>query len=516
MAKMSPSATNAEREVSDGPSLPLSGRLLVGNAVWNLIGLCTPSIVAIFCLPLLEHHLGADRLGILTLAWVVVGYFGLFDFGLSRALTKLVAEKVGKGQPDQISGLVWTALISAAGIGLGCMMLAFFLSPWLVRSVVKVPPDLRNESLAAFYWLSISIPIVILTATLRGVLEGLQRFKLATAIRIPMGAFNYLGPVLVLPFSRSLVPIVAALVTARAVGFFAHFWACSRALPGFAHSFEFMRSAMGPLFRFGTWMSLSSIAGSVMVSFDRFVIGATLSVAAVAYYAVPSEVVIRLLWIPLALIGVMFPAFSATHSGQRDRLTFLYESSVKLVCISLLPLLLALVAFAPEILRIWLGSDFAKNSTWVVRCLAIGIFITGAGQVAFAHVQGAGRPDITAKLLILELPLYIACLFFFVKLDGIRGAALAWTLRVSADTVLLFALSRKIAPENRFIATKVPLLLGGGVLFLLMVSFDMPATLKIVSVISAALISALLVWQWALSPRERSLVISQIRRHHVA
>jgi len=509
-------STGTECETNAVSTIHTSGRLLAGNAVWNLIGMCSPGIVAIFCLPVLEHHLGADRLGILTLAWVVVGYFGLFDFGLSRALTKLVAEKLGKGQPEQICGLVWTALILTGTIGSACMLVAWMLSPWLVHSVVNVPPNLRGESLHTFYWLSISIPIVIVTAALRGVLEGLQRFKLATVIRVPMGGFNYLGPVLVLPFSHSLVPIVAALVAARTAGCLAHFWACCRALPELIRSCGFVRSSIGPLFRFGTWMSVSSIAGSVMVTFDRFVIGAMLSVAAVAYYAVPSELVIRLLWIPLALIGVMFPAFSTTHSGQRDRLSFLYESSVKVVCISLFPILLALVAFTPEGLRIWLGNDFAHNSTWVVRCLSIGIFITSAGQVPFAHLQGAGRPDITAKLLIAELPLYLACLFLFVKMDGIQGAALAWTLRVSVDTVVLFWFSKKIAPENRFISTKVPFLLSGGVLLLLVVSVQMPIGLKIVSVITTALVSAVLLWQWALSPRERSLVLSQIRGHHAA
>src|SRR5690348_8879968 len=78
-----------------------SGRLLAGNALWNLVGTCLPAVVALFCLPILKSELGTDRLGVLTLAWAVVGYFGLFDFGLSRALTKLVAQKMGEQRRNE-------------------------------------------------------------------------------------------------------------------------------------------------------------------------------------------------------------------------------------------------------------------------------------------------------------------------------------------------------------------------------------------------------------------------------
>ena len=48
-----------------------SGRLLVGNAIWNLIGTCSPILVAVVCLPVLKHALGTDRLGVITLAVLI-------------------------------------------------------------------------------------------------------------------------------------------------------------------------------------------------------------------------------------------------------------------------------------------------------------------------------------------------------------------------------------------------------------------------------------------------------------
>src|SRR5690242_10553527 len=109
-----------------------SGRLLARNAVWNLLGMCSPAFVAVVCLPILKRALGTDRLGIITLAWVIVGYFGFFDLGLSRALTKLVAEKLGQKRIEEIPTLVWASVWMMAGIGLVGSVTAIVLSHWLV------------------------------------------------------------------------------------------------------------------------------------------------------------------------------------------------------------------------------------------------------------------------------------------------------------------------------------------------------------------------------------------------
>ena len=44
--------------------------------------------VAVFAIPLLISGIGLPKFGVLTLAWVVVGYFSVFDLGLGRAMTQ--------------------------------------------------------------------------------------------------------------------------------------------------------------------------------------------------------------------------------------------------------------------------------------------------------------------------------------------------------------------------------------------------------------------------------------------
>src|ERR1700730_6464738 len=207
------------------------GRLLARNTVWNLIGSGAPMLVAVFCRPILIRGLGKDRFGVLTLAWALIGYASLFDLGLGRALTQLVAKKLGAGEDHEVPALVWTSLLLMALLGVLGAGAVGLLSPWLVHRALNVPDALEPETLQAFYLLGLSIPLVISTAGLRGLLEAHQRFGMINVLRVPMGVFTFAGPLLVLPFSKNVVPVVGTLVAGRIAAWAAHLLLCLRVVP---------------------------------------------------------------------------------------------------------------------------------------------------------------------------------------------------------------------------------------------------------------------------------------------
>ena len=128
------------------PAALTSGRLLARNAVWNLVTQCVPMAVAIVTIPVLIAGIGTDRFGVLTLAWIILGYFSLFDLGLGRALTKLVAEKLGLGRSSGIPPLVGTALGLMMALGLVGALFVGLISPWLVRDVLRISRPVAGAS----------------------------------------------------------------------------------------------------------------------------------------------------------------------------------------------------------------------------------------------------------------------------------------------------------------------------------------------------------------------------------
>ena len=425
----------------------LSGSHLIGNIAWNLFGTAAPLLVAIFAIPILIEDLGIARFGVLTIAWMVVGYFSFFDLGLGRALTKLVAEKLGQRQSDDSPLLIWTAISMMAVLGLLGAIVVAALSPWLVSNVLKIPVELQLETLKVFYLLALSIPIVIITTGLRGVLEAHQRFGLVNAVRIPLGILTFLGPVVVLPFSKNLVAVVGMLVFVRLASLIAYAVLCLYVEPALRRSVSFDRGMVRPLINFGGWMTVSNIVGPFMVYMDRFLIGAVISLSAVTYYATPFEIITRLFIIPSAIIGVLFPAFSTLLAQDRSLVPRLYKRAVNYISILLFPVIIIIFTFAHEFLTFWLGSEFAKNSSLLLQILSIGVLINSLTYVPFGLIQSAGRPDLTAKLHLVELPFYLLILWWSLDVYGVTGAAFAWALRIFIDAVLSFIIA------NRFLST---------------------------------------------------------------
>jgi O-antigen/teichoic acid export membrane protein len=439
---------------------------------------------------------------------VTVGYFSLFDLGLGRALTQLVAEKLGSSDQEEIPALVCTSLWLLSILGLLGAATMALLAPWFVHSVLRIPPSLHPETIRAFYVLSASVPIVVTTVALRGVLEAKQCFGAVSAIRVLMGVLMFAGPLLVLPFSTSLFPIAIVLLGSRFIVFIAHVWVCRRLKPSVVTAVGIRMSLVPQLMRFGTWMTVSNLISPLLVYLDRFLIGAMVSVAAVAYYATPYEVITKFLVIPGAITGVLFPAFSMSYSKNPATNIALLERGTKYIYMALFPVTLLSVVFAREGLAFWLGIEYAKNGARVMQWLSVGVFMNALAYVPFAQVQGAGRPDLTAKLHLIEFPLYLLTLWELVRIYGITGAAVAWTLRVGVDAALLFAMSSYILPLGRPVISRIALVLLTGLGVFAFAALCPGIVLKVTFSTLFLLAFPVTCWFIVLSPRERAFLVT--------
>ncbi len=465
-------------------------------------------IVAVVCIPILLRGLGKDRFGVLTLAWALIGYASLFDLGLGRALTQLVARKLGAGEEREVPRLVWTSLLLMLLLGVVGAAVVGLLSPWLVHRALNVPGALQRETVQSFRLLALSIPVVICTVGLRGLLEAHQRFGLINSLRIPMGVFTFAGPLLALPFSRSLVPVVSILFAGRLMGCAAHLVLCLRVAPELRDRIAWHRPAAGPLLRFGGWMTVTNVIGPLMVTLDRFLIGALVSLTAVAYYATPYEVVTKFLLLPSALMAVMFPAFSASFAQDRERTALLFGRSVKALFLVLFPIMLCTVALAQDGLKLWLGPEFAQHSFRALQWLAVGVFINSLALVPFALLQGVGRPDLTATLHLIELPVYLGLLWWLISTRGIDGAAIAWSARVAVDALFLFGLAKRFLPGKSPIRLRTALLPAMALLILALAALLQGPIVKGLFLFGTILCFVLVTWFRILTPEERTLAQS--------
>jgi O-antigen/teichoic acid export membrane protein len=420
-----------------------SGKSIAKNTLYNLLGYGVPLVFALAIIPFLVKGLGNEKFGILNLVWVVIGYFSFFDFGIGRALTKIVAEKIGTNQTNEIPNIFWTSFFLMLLISLIGTVILIFLIPSLVHNIFNISKGLQTETLKTFYILALSIPIVTTAAGIRGILEAYQMFGIINIIRTFLGMFMFLGPLLCLIFTNSLFWIVIILIIIRIIVWVLFFVQCFKLDIKIENKIYFKKNLVKPILKLSGWLTISNIIVPLIVYMDRFMIGALVSAAAIAYYATPYEAVTKLLLIPGALIGVLFPAFSASFLTNPNFTKKLSLKAVKYSFIFLYPVVLLIITFAHEGMSLWLGKNFAENSSLILQLLAAGVLFNGLAYIPFTYLQGIGRADITAKVNLIELPFYFFAMWFAIKYIGINGAALVWLLRMMIDALILFLFAQK-------------------------------------------------------------------------
>ncbi|MEX2156142.1 MAG: flippase [Gemmatimonadales bacterium] len=417
-----------------------AGRLVARNTLYNVLGQALPVLVGIAAIPVTVRSLGEARFGLLGLAWAILGSVGVLDLGLGRATTKFVAEYLAAGDDARLRRVATLAVASQAAMGVVGGVLFALLGP-LLTNVLGVPPGLRAEARGMLFALALSVPFVVLSASLRAILEAAQRFDLANLIRTPTSAAVLLVPAVAAALGARLPLIVLLLVLVRIVACVAAAIAIPRAIRGFRWTLDARWETLRPLLGFGGWVAVSNVVSPLLVYLERFLLASLAGVAAVAYYTAPYEVVTRLLIVPAGLAGALLPALSARgHVPAGDAHAFherLFARPLRFLLLALAPLVILLIVSGGPLIGVWLGPDYGAQSTTAFAILAVGVLINGLAFLPYTYLLGRGRPDLPAKFHLLELPLYVLVGWLLIRQLGVNGAAWAWTLRVTADAALL-------------------------------------------------------------------------------
>jgi O-antigen/teichoic acid export membrane protein len=496
---------------SEGPEDRAGGRRLVSGVLWNAAGRGVPLLLALALTPVLVHLLGTERWGLFTLALALVGIFGVFDLGLGMALTRAVSERIGQGRGAEAPALVGATLISLTLLSAAMGGIAFALMPLLIGRVLLVPPALEAEALAAFRLLALGAPLVVLNAALWGVLAAWQRFRAANLVNMPVSVFYYLGPVIALLLWDSLVAVMAALVLVRLASGLAYAALAWRHVPGLGLA-QARFALLRPLLRQGGWMSLSGALTQVLLYADRFLIGALIGLTAVAFYATPLDLVMRMWILPVAVAQALLPAIASSFRVAPLRTALLLRRGALIVAAVALPACLVLVAGAEWLLWLWLGTEFAEGGGMVLRILSVGIFFSCLAFVPGTFLDAIGRPDVTASFSLAQAAVFLPLGAGLLVLVGIEGAAIAWALRAATDCAGRFMLAARFYPAAAESGRALlPLMAAAGAGLALMV--PLPGLLP-AAALGAATLAAALAAGWRAAPAEDRATI--LRRLHMA
>lgn len=411
---------------------------LRNNTLYNLLGSAASGIAALISIPLLLSKIGDVSFGVLSLVWLLLGHFVVFDFGLSRATANRMARLAAADHLAR-QRLLWTSLWLNLAFGLAGAIILYLLAEPLMVHVFDIDMAVREEVLRAAPWIAAGVPLATMTAVLAGALDGRERFDVANVLQAFGAIVTQIAPLAAAYLvSSGLDSLIVWTVLARVLyvllllGANLRFVAAGRPLlPN--------RQDTRELFAYGAWISVSALIVPFFVTLDKFMIGAMLGAAAVAYYAVPDQLVRRMSVLPVALTRGLFPRLSSSEPQASRELS---HRSARLLTSVITPAVAGLMLVMHPFLSFWIDPTFAETASGPGIILAAGIWLNSLAMVPSAYLQAIGRPQLTARSHLIEILPHVVIVWLLVRSFGVTGAAVAILLVTILDTSLLMHYAR--------------------------------------------------------------------------
>lgn len=502
---------------SAGPGAGLTRRV-VGGSLWSIGGQCATLLASLVATPFVIRFLGTEAYGVLALINILIGYLAFTDMGMGLASTRFGAEANARRKGDSRSeaAVIWTSLLMAAVPALATAIALALCAPPLVERVLRLPPQLHASAILALRLTALGL----VARSLAGVMNTPQlvrlRMDVYTLITSGTSVVQICLVPLVLALGGNLVSVVAVIVGANITALILHVVVSLRLLPALAFprlKIELMR----PLIRFGSAVIISSLVGMALSSAEKLMLTRFVSVAALAHYSIAYTLANLLVVMPAAMNQSLLPALSRLQALEdREPLKELYGRALRVNLLWLVPAVAVVVVSARPFITLWAGPEYAAEAVVPFYILAAGLVFNVMAFVPHSLLTALGQTHTIARYHLAELPPYLIGAVALTYAFGAKGAAVAWSIRVVADAMLLFMATRRVTGSKFALVgfRGYGYAAAIGLLFLpalIVILKDSSLALRIGVLLGALFAHVSLIWRKELRPEERFWVLASLK-----
>lgn len=404
---------------------PSVNRRLFGNVGLNLGAQLIIIAINFATIPFIVGHLGAELFGIVALVQTIAGFAGILNVGIGRALVKYVSELYWRGETDKINELFQTAwAICLIAGSLACLIVVWpshWISNTLFRGTETADADLITF---AIYISAGALFSTIVLDAVSAIPLAAQRFWIRNTIQIGVTASWCLGSVALLNADYSIRSVLITYFLSNIAGAGGYIFFCMKLIPGLSLWPRVHWTALVKLANFSLPITISAISAILVTRLDRFILAYYLPIAAVAYYTLPYSMAEKMSTAVANVTSVVFPFASELHSmNAKGKLHELYLRATKMLTVMILPMTVILVAIPWEILRFWLGEEYANQGATSMSLIGLSGYLNALTAVPSMICLAIGRVWLCAIFAFLTAAFNLVANFVLIPHFGISGAA---------------------------------------------------------------------------------------------
>lgn len=342
------------------------------NLLANILYFILNVIIGLFLVPFFISSLGVASYALVPLATSMTGYVNLVVQSLNTSISRYLTIYLQKNEYKKANVTFNTAIFGTLGIILLMFPFVVLISYYAPR-FFEIPTSQENAARVLFL----------------GVISSLLLRAWGSNFEISLFAYNRLD-------LQNLINTINVLIQVGLIIVFFTFWSPSLYYIGLAYLIgaivafiltivfsrkinphlkvdikDFHLSKVKEITGMGGWVIINQIGSLLFLQIDLIIVNKLFGAIAGGEYSVVLTWSIMLRTIAGMLVGVLTPVILTYYANERiDELINISKNTVKLTGLALALPIGYICGFAPQILSLWVGPEFAKLSLLMVLMLS--------------------------------------------------------------------------------------------------------------------------------------------------
>ena len=401
----------------------------------------------IVLMPFTVAHLGRSQYGLWMLVASMTTYFQLLDIGYGNGVVRHLVEADAKDDVDEVNCIASTFVIVYAIIGVVTLLLTVCLMVWVVPHFPHLTPEDVRIARFVIAILAARVAVGFPMTVFGAVTNARQGFVLNNTVAIAVVAANALITYLVLRAGFGLLVLVAMTTAVNVLGYVGYAATARHVFPALHISTRrFRADRWREVTAFSIWMFVIDIAVQIGFNIDNLVIGAAMSTAAIAIYAVALRLSEYQRRFCDQFSGMLFPvAVSLGAQGDTQGLRTVMIEGTRATTLLGAAAMLCLIGFGGPLIHAWMGPGF-DDSLGALIALAVASAILVAHAPMNKVLIARRRHRMVAATWIGESFINLVLSVALVRRFGLTGVAIgtALPLAVGHLGILLPAACRAV------------------------------------------------------------------------
>ncbi|MEI6881432.1 MAG: polysaccharide biosynthesis C-terminal domain-containing protein [Bacteroidota bacterium] len=410
------------------------------NVAIALFANALPFLVGLIVLPYTLKFYGVEIVGFLSLFMIFVGYAGVLDMGLSRALTIVATKYLLLDDLKRLNKIFWTSLFFSFTLSVFVLsLLLLFIFNFRSGVINVVYQEVIKNNI---FYIILTIVVLIGSTLIAGILASFKKFDQINLLKSFFNTCVISAPVIAYKLNLGISGIIILIFFFRLLNFIVYLTYLLYVECKF-RTIKIELNTLKEVLKEGSWISFSNIVSPIIVYLDRFLLAAFTNLASVVYYSSSLDTFSKIIILPSTITGILFPSFIEKNIVDNDKGLALFHKTLIQIIMVIAPIIFVLIICVKQLLTFWISEKFADSSYEISQILLLGIFWNGLSQLPMTYLQAIGKSKTTGLIHLIEFVIFLPITYLFINLYGIVGASMSWTLRVFVDFLLLMFFSGK-------------------------------------------------------------------------